>query len=69
MTIPLCSIKGAPSLKGGARHYSIMLFIGRGLCSPTLVYYMIFYAKGRGTYFKGRGVSLLYHVLYREGSL
>ena len=62
VTIPFCSIEGVPTLKGGACHYSIMFFMGRDLCSPTLVYYMIFYAKGRVAIYStlytiaGRGV-------------
>ena len=36
VTIPLCSIKGAPTLKGGACHYSIILFIGRVAVDSTL---------------------------------
>ena len=50
-----------------------MLFIGRGLYVPTLLdlckggCMSLFHSVLGDAYFKGRGESLLYHVLYREG--
>ena len=107
VTIPFCSIKGgAPTSKGGACHYSIMCFKGRGhiilyytLRSKggwlSILLFILFAGRGvslsrsalsrwaptskggachysimffiESAYFTGRGVSLLYHVLHREG--